>query len=406
MIDNKMLIIGDCYSQTGIAVLKRYQNVKPEDIGFSSFENIVKKQRADSNFLGFCPIWNSNCGYVRAADLISTIFEASIPILIEDIWMDKIDFYQGYKTQKNENKPIVSVKVAKWQCSEWLKKKGLFYSFAERGSTTLAMQDYLPNDLDYHSILCTYKQREDSRLLSDVETSVANHFNFTTFIKTQKGLAGTKKDFALITLAISRDLGFASHQFRRFYSEICSQANTFDELPRVIFGIDLGYGTDGIIIEIKHEMLPILEEYMENIDLATDEELEEINTSYFHNLKFDAGSIRNSFIAESLATVAPYLSGEYNYFYFTPEDSEAPPNIPAFYVIPKLQMLIQGYDQKIIHNYITETIRYFSVLLSKKPSIFTAEQGEIIAEIMNGQKPVKLSHPIGTIRTNTSVQAP
>ena len=148
-MDEKIFIIGsDVFSQTGKALLKRYPDTNPANIGFCTFEQIVHKQRTAAKFLGVCPIWNSNCGYVRNSNLIFTIFDDSIRVLIDDIWLDKIDFYHGYKNAVQPGKPVTSVSVAKYQCSEWLKRQHIFKSFSGKDNTSLAMREYLSDLLN------------------------------------------------------------------------------------------------------------------------------------------------------------------------------------------------------------------------------------------------------------------
>ena len=186
-----------------------------------------------------------------------------------------------------------------------------------------------------------------------------------------------------------------SSEFRKFFGDICDQARTFDELPKVIFGINLTDGMDGIIIEIKSVMLPVIKEIMENLELPTGDEQgpEEEGSLYFRNIVLDAGFINKSFVGETLSITRPYLNKKDFFFYYVPDELESPDNIPSFYAIPKLDILVQGYDDKMLLNYTFETIRKYSSLIEKRSSMFTREQVEIVAKIMRGQKPANIHRP-------------
>lgn len=384
-------IIGDENSQTGIAVRKRYNTELSNSYSTCDFNSITEAQLSRNTFDGVYPIWNSNCGYVTASKLEATIFNHDIELEIKDIWIKKIDFYQGY-IQSTPNKPTTSVTVAKYQCSNWLKQHHFFDSFVPAGTTTIAINNY-NNDMDkYSSVLCTSKQISVNNLSSD-NVSRANPFNYTTFIRsTNNKLNHCRSNYIIATLKLPTFKDTRSKEFSTFFGELCEDIESISELPKVLFAINLGGDNDGIIMEIDSKLLESAKAIIESYSVVSDFESEDTIGSLIDNIYLTRGHTNNSLINESIEKLNKYFENTSSYFFkyipnIPPKNSEGKDlDIPAFYAIPKLNIIIQGYDESIIKNLAIESIRNFENIADDKPELLSTNELVIHSTIKSLRK--------------------
>lgn len=353
-------------SQTAIASKIRFPDIGDDQIIKVNWEDLQKIQQSNEEFHCIYPIWNCNQGYIAAAKLENTIFEylTAQNISISDIWPKNIQFSSAYKSKNiNNSKKVISVMVAKLQCSDWLLRMNKFDedSFHSEDSTAEAVKVYLENPEEFHSVLCTVDQIGINHL-KEIENNIQNKFNYTTFIRTNlfKEENNTYNTF-LYTLTISTSLKEISLVLSSLIESLVDEAESIESIPRIPFIINLGADLDGVIFEVNNynsENTNVnFESIIESLEFARDEMDEELN--FIGNI----GNLQTSFNDEVEKFHEANIDPEKYFVKYVAPSPEIEENKKAtLYAVPGFKIYIHGYGETIVKKV---AIQYIKTIYNK-----------------------------------------
>lgn len=158
-------------SQTGIAFDQEfgkcidYENSK---LSFPEIKEILK-----GSAIVTLPIWNSHEGEISISYALSMIFENDVKLF--HLWPKDI-FFECIKKQDSNGSSVVSVPVAKTQCSDFIKMSG--FEFVEAGSTVDAYKVFRSDDACIAALIPPGMNKNNYETL---EKNAQNSLNFTTF---------------------------------------------------------------------------------------------------------------------------------------------------------------------------------------------------------------------------------
>ncbi|MCG6147402.1 hypothetical protein LFX15_03805 [Leptospira levettii] len=365
MIPNKKKysVFAGAKSQTGIAAKDRCPEIEDELIDDVNWLELIRRQKEDSDFDGFFPIWNSNQGYIKKVELDKTIFEYEIAskIKIIDMWPQPILFYASYyENIQNKEKSVISVIVARLQCSHWLEQEGKIGNFQGEESTKIAVEKYLENPGEYHTVLCT-KDQVDAYNLKILKSDVQNKINYTTFVRSTKGKNnGNSKPekFALFSLTLPTSVENTSAALANLIDELVNESNSLEFIPKISFVINLGEDKDGILVEVDNSQMNQYETLFSTLDdIESESNIEFIGT---------VGTLEKSFISEVFQSQYVHLpKNELFIKYIAPDapDDKIPNEKRAvFYAIPGFNLFVHGYGESIISSVVS---RYLQAIYLK-----------------------------------------
>lgn len=232
-------------SQTGLAARERWPNI-PLSGSNESFHDIALKisgKKAVS--LGILPFWNSHAGEISGTEILDLVFDGQSQL--HEVWPKRVRFSLVSKSGRrlSEIRRVVSVGVAKDQCSRFIEKAKL--DFVSETSTIEASTTF-KNRKDVDGILCAPEQCAALGEGGICVEEVANSTNFTSFALV--GSLPKKKWSPKAWPALKRamqertrvwgvemdlpnpTLGEAQHQF---LDDMGRAARSIDEVPKVIF---------------------------------------------------------------------------------------------------------------------------------------------------------------------------
>lgn len=241
MLSHKLIVFQGPESQTGIAFSKEFKQFKKIDDSELSFDDIreliIKEQ-----LITVLPIWNSHAGEVTKSHVLSMLFneEGSLYYL----WPEEIVFKCLKRKKSNpKGKKLISVHVAKHQCSDFIESNG--YVFIPSGSTKEAHKVFKSDD-SYEAALCA--PSADNAGFGIESHNASNPLNFTTFavlgdVMTE-GMEKTgcldftanffdgNRFFSAIEVPLYDD--FSDSQ-ERLFDELIEDAGEIDDVPKVLF---------------------------------------------------------------------------------------------------------------------------------------------------------------------------
>lgn len=265
-------------SQSGVATKDRY----PEAKILSSGDNIAAIESCISANAGpyVVPIWNSHQGSIPYSSFIWRKIEDE-KIKIYDLWAKEIEFCLVARKETKEIKHIISVGVAKMQCSDFLKD----YEFSEEKLTTTAFESF-ERSPHLHGVLIA-PQSSLSDQYAVVKQNTANDNNFTTFINfygSDDWLCRQSRHLTAITTSrLSADL---NAEERVLFDNMFEGIDDIGRAPRLIFVFDL-LDKVGLLFEgdkISQGDLLNAEEIIGS-DISIYEEVGTIETLYSEQLK-------------------------------------------------------------------------------------------------------------------------
>lgn len=367
---NRVIVYKGKDSQTGTATRKRYPSLSFEgkDEDFEKIINITKSEPA----LGVLPIWNSHVGKItlRETHLFKNLFDQDIRF--EDIWPEKIEFQVlARKNTPKELKPIISVGVARIQCSDFLKKNKINCDdkkeFIPMDSTVDAYKAFLENDKIMAILRVPSEFNGDE--VREITSDAANPYNFTTFAlfggQNHNYRGGNKwkvleaivspKDNNLIGIEMPIPDPILSDEQSTLLDEIFNQASHVDLLPKVIFVFNKSESECGVLLEIsKKYALP--------------------------STASDSGSSTNIFIKQNLGeTKGQYREAIFNLLElkfskvlnedFVKHLGER----TCFFACPTLNIMTHGFNEEIVESVVRTIIfKYFQLIDGNMPC--TAKQ--------------------------------
>ncbi|MFH0860576.1 MAG: prephenate dehydratase domain-containing protein [Candidatus Altiarchaeota archaeon] len=302
MSPKRILVFAGTKSQTGIATLRRFPGLELE--GVNDFDDIARMITTEPA-LAILPLWNSHEGEIPKTNVLDMVFERDVKI--QELWSKEITFELICRpgTAEKNIKKVISVRVAKSQCSEYLAGK----DFQEMKSTVEAYKEFEKSE-NFDAVLCPPDLYEQGKFIQ-LRNDVSNPANFTTFgllgnvnWKHWSGKSwaplrsyGLPKSFILsgIEMSIPSPSGLSEDQ-QDLFDDMTLGVNHLDEIPRIIFIARRGSSRCGLILESK-TYTDVLIPSGDNgtlTDIQVKEELGETKDSYVGNiLNFMEGKFPN-----------------------------------------------------------------------------------------------------------------
>lgn len=381
-------------SQTAIASKDRYIEIINSEIIKLTWNDLQVILKDKDEFTCIFPIWNCNQGYILGSKLENTIFEYETAqnISISDIWPKNIEFSSA-SILKNINKDgkIISVLVARLQCSDWLMRINKFNKkfFQEEESTVDAVEKYLSNPDEFHSVICTLDQINNYNL-NTIESNIQNNFNYTTFVTTKKNNHSIKEyNTYLYSITISTSLNTISQALSTLIENLVNESNNIESIPRIPFIFHLGAELDGVIFEINDYKLENLninfESIVESYNFLQEESVEELN--FIGNI----GNLSKSFNDELEDFHKQVLNMDSLFLkYIAPSPDLEDSRKATFYAVPGFKIFIHGYGESIVKKVAIQYIKSiynkinnngFGEITEKQKNTF-----EAIKEILKNKK--------------------
>ena len=337
-------------SQTGLATLKEFPSVKFKGKN-ESFDDIAEMLK-DKEILAVLPMWNSHEGEIHKARALDSVFNETAKIYC--LWPDTIIFECISKegVELGDIHSIVSVHVAKTQCSKFVKTQGA--SFIEKDATTIAYEEFKKRpDLD--AALCAPGQNIDGyQVLRD---NVSNPKNFTTFVFL--GCNSSMKwgdEWGRLTDNLSPKQGFYigvqmpirsvaySEAQEAFLNALSNDVERIDDIPKVLFVTKRSRSTCGLLIESTEKEW--------NFEIIEDD-------SYSDEIIPipDLGATHSLYSSRILEYLNDKLSSD-----TTPDFIRHKGTQTIFYACPPIGIVTHGFEEEIVESVVKRIInKYFDL---------------------------------------------
>jgi prephenate dehydratase len=351
---DKVLVLGGNNSQTGIAARQKFPGIVIDWAG--SFDELIK-QILENNVLGVLPVWNSYEGEITKTKIAHVFNDLAF---IHEIWPKRIKFEFVTKTKygDKEIKEVISVSVAKAQCSKFLSEFPA--NFKSEDLTTEAKKKFDASD-DFDAILSAPEQCNgpDYRLIRDDVTNRNNFTNFVLLGKTKRddwdfeklGFLSQIKDkknilFGMETSIPRTSLTKGQHEY---FDNLSNHAKSIDEIPKIIFVVKRDEGKCGVLIEgkLKSEDIESPPEYLDeegaDPDILIKDYFGETSELYTDNLfKLFAAEFQDFSSADFIK-----LKGANSFFY----------------CCPALNIATHGFDENLVEAVVRKTIAHYFGLI-------------------------------------------
>lgn len=257
----KIIVYSGPKSQTGLATAKRFPglNFEGKNETFEQIADIIIKEPV----LAVLPVWNSHQGEIPETGISDMVFGKEVKI--QELWPGRIKFECIIRNGLKEKdiKKVISVFVAKTQCSKFLKNK----SFKEAKSTIEAYKTFSKNP-KFNAALCPPGLYESDKFIK-WNDDVSNPVNFTTFVilgkvdwqrwsgKSWRLLRkyGLPKSSIIFGFEMSIPVPTLTEEQQDLFDNMIKNANSIDEIPRVIFIFKRKGGRCGILLESRARSL-------------------------------------------------------------------------------------------------------------------------------------------------------
>lgn len=338
-------------SHTGLAMAKRFPGLLFEGKN-ETFEQIAKIVVKEPVLVAL-PLWNSHEGEIPETGISDMVFEKGVKI--QELWPRRIKFeYIVRKGMREKDiKKVISVGVAKTQCSRFLRKK----DFESNDSTVRAYEEFCRNK-NFDAVLCAPGQYEPNKFIK-LRDDVSNPVNFTTFVLLGKvdwrkwsgkkwsllRKYGLPKNSVLFGFEMSVPTPTLTEEQQDLFDNITKNANSVDRIPRPVFIFKREGGRCCIIIESKiHDYLspPFTEEgYLTDIKIK--DALGETNKLYTN-------------------IIFPFINEEFN----RPLHHDFVKHIgtqTCLYACPTLNILTHGFNAAVVEEVVRKIIiKYFELI--------------------------------------------
>lgn len=242
MPNAQFLVFKGAKSWTGKAAAEQFPKI--DMVRSETFGDILDLcEKYDS--LGVLPIWNAHEGEIKKARTIRIAHEQEINF--HKFWPYSIKF--ACLTRKGKSlqdiRKITSVDVAENQCSDFLKSLvGVEYVWKE---STVDAEKLFEEDVTVDALLIG-RDRFDVNKHDLLEEDVSNTLNFTTFALLGNApesswpsygwdslLANGPNKYSISTVAMPPVQSSLTEEQHEFIESICGDANSLDEIPKIIF---------------------------------------------------------------------------------------------------------------------------------------------------------------------------
>ena len=340
-------------SQTGTALREELNRCKISYIvppNSETFQGLAAKVE-NEKILVALPAWNSHEGEITNSRVIELLMDGKATL--HKFWPKQIEFECCSRVGKSKIRNVISVPVAKTQCSDFIQE--LKAEFLDGGSTVQSYNRFEENS-EIDSVLCVPGTGADKYI--KVTANAANDINFTTFaIIGNKATYEWDKEWGVLrpfcapttcryaTVELSTFSVASSEDQSAFFNELTSFAKTSSDLPRIVFATRRDPDRCGLIIESHINKLP------ENI-LFED--------GYSSEIKINP-SVGNS--PERYAQrVYEFLSEKFPKALRHPFTRHVGTN-PCFLACPAIGILTHGYDVTIVEPVVRRYIaKWFQLI--------------------------------------------
>jgi len=345
MSEPKLIVYKGPTSQTGLAVSEEFPDINPQwkdeevwkDMEFHDIKTSLLKEPV----LSILPMWNSHKGEIDISHAFEMIFQQLVKL--HTLWPKTIVFECVGKGEikLKDIKKIISVKVAKEQCSKFIKDIGA--EFVPAKATTDAFKIFKRSD-DIHAVLCAPGQNKDN--LKVLCKNAANPVNFTTFAllaclesETWGGsewgsLYGKLNPKTRVYFGVQmpiRNVAFSDDQ-KALFSELTAETDSIKDVPRILFVTRRSLDKCGLLIEAEQEDLPD--------DILTDE-------GYSTEIKViqDIGETHSNYTERIRSFLSNEFSGHVKHDFVRHRSVE---NDTCFFACPPLEIIIHGFEYNVV----------------------------------------------------------
>ncbi|MDD4178649.1 MAG: prephenate dehydratase domain-containing protein [Candidatus Margulisbacteria bacterium] len=253
----QIIAFGEKHSQTGNAFIRKFPDVPFR--GNESFDDI-HRILISTRSLATLPMWNSYQGEIAQAKILENVFSSKIKI--HELWVKKIQFELITRNPVpiDSIKTVASVGVASTQCSAFLKGRDL----KRFDSTTSALAEFKRNS-SFDCVLCAPGACAEYFKAAD---NVSNPFNFTSFVLVgnieDSDLADAKweklrasifpKNNHIYGVEMPKASPTLTEEQQSFFEELTNEADSINDIPRIIFVYEQNPTKCGVLIETKGDM--------------------------------------------------------------------------------------------------------------------------------------------------------
>ena len=338
-------------SQTGKATEARFPGVLIEESS-DTFDQIESKIKT-GNVLAVLPIWNSHEGEIPKTNVLNMAFSDGVKI--QELWCKSIVFAAVSRKAKEKIKKIISVFVAKNQCSHFIGQ--LDAEFVQSNSTVDAYNTF-ENDENIDAVLCVHGQYDIKKYML-LNENASNILNFTTFVllgNVHYSKWDAPRWDALIQGALPKKLKLYGIEMsipgitlredqNELLDTISDNTKHLDQIPKIIFISKRGSGRCGMILESDQTY---------DFDLSLNEEGYEPNII----IKDDIGETSKYYNE----TIYNLIESEYpdilNHDFFKHVGANT-----CFYACPTLNIITHGFDEGIVEHVVRKIIsNYFELM--------------------------------------------
>lgn len=288
MVEPKLVVFKGEKSQTGIATLQEFPGIEfqGEKEKFSDIAEMLIREPV----LAVLPLWNSHVGEIPRTRILELLFENKARLY--RVWPKSIEFECISKITESGDtfRNIVSVRVAKIQCSRFINQKDA--EFIGEDSTTEAYKRFR-EDPEIETALCAPGQNEHGFII--LSTDTANPMNFTSFVLL--GCWGSK-DWSIeewgslyerlnpsegIYFGVQMPiLSVASEDQEELLNVLTADAESVDEIPKIIFVTETPPDRCKLLFESSTSVLTsdILTEEGYSTEISISQDMGQTNSRY------------------------------------------------------------------------------------------------------------------------------
>jgi len=261
MTSPELVVFKGKKSQTGLAFLEEFPGVSFLELPYT-FKEIQARMSQPQRAV--IPIWNSHEGEITLSNAYSMIFEEEARLYY--LWPKYIQFQCLVREIKHAGKKdVISVKVAKTQCSEYIAKNNLV--FIDGGDTTSSFKKF-KDDESISAVLVPPGMDENNEFKVACDKA-ENPINFTTFslLGSPDSVSWSEdawdhlynktnprsRVFVAIEMNYTDSLSEAQEEL---LNRLIDDAKKIEDIPKVIFVAKHNETKCRILIEAANEFAP------------------------------------------------------------------------------------------------------------------------------------------------------
>jgi prephenate dehydratase len=345
MPEPKLIVFAGPTSQTGLAVNEEFQDIDPKWKDESIWGNMefddIRDALVEEAVLAILPIWNSHNGEIHLSHALEMVFQQLVKL--HALWPKLIIFECVGKDQieLKDIKKIISVKVARDQCSKFIQDLGA--TFVKANSTKAAFYKF-KSDSSIQAVLCAPGQNKDN--FKVLCKNAANPVNFTSFaflaclesetwdVTSWGSLYDKLNPKTRVYFGVQmpiRSVGFSDDQ-KTLFNELTDEAETINDIPNILFVTKRDPDKCGLLIEAEHKTLPD--------DILTDE-------GYSTEIKIiqDIGEAPSKYADKIYSFLISKFSGCVKHDFIKHRSVK---NDTCFFACPPLEIIIHGFEDNVV----------------------------------------------------------